>query len=441
MATTSSLDDILNCAVDENAISALVGSLESQLASPTSKAPAHQSSTSSVPHNNVIGRPSAVASGTQLRLVGEVGAADARPSIDTDHAVPPVPVSEVSKYVPSQGQSAVAAGINTPNANGNNEPESQLLGVNSVLNSPATVIEPTSGSTNGNHSSNANAITVGGVITTGSVLGTFQTECNPVTLSEVFVTAGSTISAGTPSASHVKVAGIAHSLSNTQGPVSNSAIYNLASVASAQAPIQVTKVVSDAHMVTPISTVEHPQQVTSTQDVKPRQQVLVNVVNAPNSAVQQVHRPQFVLKNEKTNIHPQHSGVRFVTPNPHPVASSSNPVQIVPQNVTFQANTVNSVTTSVVTITHSAAPQTVTVLRAPASATGTSQATQQIQILNMNNASVPRVTTSSIQQKPLAPRVITPAPIRIAQQQPQMMSARTPSVISLSYYQSMKLTS
>ena len=53
MATADPLDDLLNAVVDGQEISAIVGTLESQLASPTNQESPNQSSTVSVNSNHV----------------------------------------------------------------------------------------------------------------------------------------------------------------------------------------------------------------------------------------------------------------------------------------------------------------------------------------------------------------------------------------------------
>jgi hypothetical protein len=111
MATTNSLDDILSTEIDENAVNALVGSLESQLASTTHKDTAHTISDASI-NNNHISNPSAPVACTSTVYL---------------HSIP----TSASKNMTIQNNVALnSANISQLKAS---QSESQLLGLNSIV--------------------------------------------------------------------------------------------------------------------------------------------------------------------------------------------------------------------------------------------------------------------------------------------------------------------
>lgn len=109
MATTNSLDDILSTEIDENAVNALVGSLESQLASTTHKDTAHSISDASM-NNNHISNASAPVACTSTVFINNF------------------PTS-ASKNMTIQNNVA----LNSSNISHLKTSESQLLGLNSIV--------------------------------------------------------------------------------------------------------------------------------------------------------------------------------------------------------------------------------------------------------------------------------------------------------------------
>ena len=422
MAAANSLDEILNCTVDESAISALVGSLESQLASPTSKDPAQQTSASSV-HQNHVGQGS-TASTTCVTGVSATGA--------NTHAV------QTSINKPLAPNIVNVQPVNSVNGSKEHTSQPQFLGINSVVNSLANSLPVQT-------TALVNSVSSGTSVLPTTAAAVVKSESNPTSApKQIVVSVGSTNPVyGTPT---------------TVTTNNASAIYNLANVASEQQPMLVP-----GSNIAPVSgTTTVPAKVEALQpkpDVKPpQQQVVVNVVNAPTTVQQP--RPQFVLKSEKTNmgVQQQHGAVRFVTQPAQPQVQPVANIQMVPRTVVttaLKSATMTSVTTSVITITRPAAPQTVTVLRAPTATTpGNAQAaavaSSQIQFVNMPRGS--QVTTgTTVTQKVLAPRVITgtPAPIRIAQQPQIVPAVRQPvwykvdncnMVVKLEYWEHVELS-
>lgn len=111
MATTNTLDDILSTEIDENAVNALVGSLESQLASTTHKDTAHSISDASM-NNNHIGNASAPVACTSTVYL---------------HSIP----TSAPKNMTIQNNVALNnANISHLKAS---QSESQLLGLNSIV--------------------------------------------------------------------------------------------------------------------------------------------------------------------------------------------------------------------------------------------------------------------------------------------------------------------
>ncbi|XP_061196997.1 transcription initiation factor TFIID subunit 4-like isoform X2 [Saccostrea echinata] len=111
MATTNSLDDILSTEIDENAVNALVGSLESQLASTTHKDTAHSISDASMNNNHISNANAPVACTSTVYL----------------HSIP----TPASKNMTIQNNVALNnANISHLKAS---HSDSQLLGLNSIV--------------------------------------------------------------------------------------------------------------------------------------------------------------------------------------------------------------------------------------------------------------------------------------------------------------------
>lgn len=195
MATADPLDDLLNAVVDGHEISALVGTLESQLASPTNQEPPSQNSTTSINSNHVGGGE------RQTALVGEGVQTGQKPGLIHNNSQIAVNASNGSKDIISQAP---------------------ILGLNSVVNSGSHALNSSvavSLAPNVNHSAlhthNGNVVPLK-LNTISNAAITSQTGSQPV-----IVSIGSSVGQVTGNGS------------------SGSAIYNLASVAAEQQPLSV----------------------------------------------------------------------------------------------------------------------------------------------------------------------------------------------------------
>ena len=401
MATRNPLEDFLNSDVDESAISALVGSLETQLASPTARDPPAQNSTASATSNHVHGPQ--VASGVPH---GE-----------------PVQAA-VSSLKPQPGQ------VQITNANGGKDPH--LIGLNSVVTAANTVAA--NSNVKSTHT-NASANVIHPSPVTISTTTSGGTTTQPVSSAgflpkQVIVSIGST-NAGTVvlgaaqnnivysnsvSNSAVTVGGTARTGNNSVP--GNSAIYDLASIAAEQQRLTVPLDSKPAPTTTAPLTVR--AQLEQRKDEKPPQQMVV-VQPQPKS------QPQFVVKREPSvagaTVRPPVNApfsvkqeVKFIS-QPQTTLQTVMTRPVAPINVAPASapGSVSAASSNVITITKGLnAQQTMTVLRPPVS----SQPTQQIQIVSANN---PRAGIN-VNQK-LAPRVNAAQPVRIApQQQPHVSS-------------------
>ena len=386
-AAPDPLEKLFTSEVDENEISALVGSLESQLASPTIKDSTGQNSTHPVLSNHAEG----------LRVETPV-------SSHTTHTA-----SAKGKAGLLQNNSEISA--NASNGSNNHPSHNQVLNANSI---PANAVTQSSSNTGVHVLSNVNSspLTIGSVTSPSPNTPANVNSVNLVSQpnvgvpNQVFVTVGST-NTGTvvigstqnslnavtlnstvpqrvlPNHNTVTNSVVQSTGSNVQG--TTSAIHNLASVAAAQAPLTIpnTSLAPGPDGSAPRITVQRNDTGSATP---------VNTVNVP--------RTKLVMQSKPPEI-------RMVAQSqPQPVIPSS-------QQQTLNVSTVkipnaNPASSNVITLANKPSnPQTVTVVR-PNVTTH-----QQVQIVNRLPGTV------AAQPKVLAPRTIT-TPIRIAPTRPQV---------------------
>ena len=418
MATANPFDEIFNSEIDERAISALVGSLESQLASPTSKDPLQQNSTSAVNNNHIN---STQVSGT---------------------------VTSISQTDITGGQKAgsvahTASQIVTINSNGSKITTSspQLLGINSLVN-PAAV---PGGGVSLLAGLGASSTVAGGGTTVVSLQPSFTTAAGLVTTASgslgnatikvdnnvsqvstpVVVPVGSnntgTIPLNVKPINRVQTVkmningkDITDATNTTgQGSIASSAIYNLASIAAEQQPLAVPPgghPLVTQRLAVPTLTVR--EQLEQQKDIKPT----VTITGSNTS----VPKPQFVVKQEAPK--PQVQIKQDVKPVVVTSAIMSQPQTIVnmvnaAMKGTSAAGTVP--VTSVITINKQVTSHQpgLTVVRP----TSTTTSGAQIQIVT-----TPRFSGAGLTQpKTLAPRIInTPVRIAAAPQSTQVVASR-----------------
>ena len=420
MATANPLEEILNSEIDESAISALVGSLESQFASPTPKDTLQQNLTTSLNRNHHCSEQDRVlvtnaARNDQISAVA--------PSLLVANTTviagqkPPLPVDCIAR-VPSR---------NTNGSNISIAPPSQLSSVNSL-------VAPVTGAVTLGLS---NVNTCGGVQAVQNLMQTGHTPPVPFNVialpkpdaklatglspsnvhRHVIVTVGSTnsgtigyqtvtpncvniqhLNTSTPPliSTHVQNVGV----TNVTNSLPGNPVYNLANAPPDQMPI--TLPVGADGMMLVGNRLAVQEQLDKQKDAKAPQQVVVNVVNTAGNVSQQ----HIVTKPESAaGVKPE---VKFVTQPPNMATMHVMP----------------NASTNVITITNktlqAGAAQTVKVVRAPAVA---SAVQPHMQIVNVNPAIAARMVQPA--QKPLAPRIPTTSSIRIAAA-PQAIPMRTP---------------
>ena len=399
-AAPDPLESLFANQVDENEISALVGSLESQLASPPIKDSAGQNSSHSVLSNHVegVGVSTPVSSHT-VTAPGKAGLLQNNSEIRAN-------ASNGSNNHASHNQVLSANSIST-NAVSQSSANTGVHVLSSVNSSPLTTRNvaspsPNSRATVNNISStlvsqpnvgvpNQAFVTVGSTNTGTVVIGSAQNSRNTVTLNST-VPQGVTV---LPNHNTVTNSVVQSTGSNVQG--TTSAIHNLASVAAAQAPLTIpnTSLAPGPNGSAPRITVQQ-------NDTRSTTPVNINTVNVP--------RTKLVMQSRPPEI-------RMVAQNqPQTVIPSS-------QQQTLNVSTVkipnaNPASSNVITLANKPAnPQTVTVVRP-----NTTTQPQQVQIINR----VPG--TVAAQPKVLAPRTVNNTPIRIAPQQvarPQVNTVST----------------
>lgn len=383
---TDPLEKLFTSEVDESEISALVGSLESQLASPTIKDSVGQNSTHTVLSNHV----------------------------DGDRVKTPVSTNTASvqgKAVLVPNNSEIT--VNASNGSNNHAPRNQISNVNSVVANAMTQSGNNSGihvlstvnstarnvaSPSPNSPANVKLTSIPSVVNNQVLVTVGSTNSGTVGLSSTqntvnAVTLNSTLSqSGLPNHNSVTVV---QSGSNVQGTTSG--IHSLASVAAAQSPLTIpnTSLAPGSNGTEPRITVQQ----NDTGSVTP---VNVNTINVP--------RTKIVMQNKPTEIR---------------MVAQTQPQTVIPssQQQTLNVSTVkvpnaNPASTNVITLANKPAnPQTVTVVRP-----NVSTQPQQVQIVNRVPGAV------AAQPKVLAPRTIS-TPIRIA---PQTLTRPQLNTVSIS---------
>ena len=379
--------------IDESEISKIVGSLESQLASPTIKDSTGQNSAHSVLSNHVEGvrveTPVSSHTNHTVTTPGKTGLLQSNSEINANasnggnnHASlnQVFNVNSISTSAMTQSNTGIHAVNSSPltarnvaSPNSNSPANAKFTSVPSANINSTLVSQPSTGVHNQVY------VTVGSTNTGTIVLGSTPNVVNTVTLN-------STAPPGVLPNHNSVTNSVVQSGSNVQGQTS--AIHSLASVAAAQTPLTIP---NTSLAPGPNSAPGHQNDGAASTTVN------INTVNVP--------RTKLVMQSKPPDI-------RMVTQTQAQtvIPSSQQPAVHVS---TVKVPNANPASTNVITLGNKPVnPQTVTVVRPNA----TSQP-QQVQIVN-------RPGTVSAQPKVLAPRTIT-TPIRIAPQQTVSLSTFT----------------
>ena len=397
MATANTLfDDFLSSDVDESAISALVGSLENQLASPTSKEHIPQNSATSVNSNHI-------------------GSSQVGSSVPIQALTVASPLTQGQKPGSQQTNSQI---INSANPVIKNTTQHQIIGINSVVS--AAPIHTNSLSTplsSGNHAHLAAAGP--NVKLTNSQTHAVKVEPQPQTVisstnlpGQVIITVGSNNTGTVNSTNSVNSIHGGLAVGNTNGVQSTggtsssggSAIYNLASIAAEQQPLAIPNTGQ-------IKLQQQPQTIPGRLTVREQLEKQQKQTVDGNG----VSKTQFVIKQEPQMLKQENQIIKQETNIKHqqiPIKHENiSQPQVLPQtivNTTIKSGSPSPA--SVITINKQQTPQTVTVVKPNSTATNVPHT--QIQIINMSS----RPSGISTPPKTLAPRMV-PTPIRIAPQQ------------------------
>ena len=432
MAAANPLEEILNSEVDESAISALVGSLESQLASPTPKAATQQHLTTSLHSNHNCGEQAgAPLSNAQENRISTVVVGPNTTTLDhktvlsttSNASMPPQSTNGSDELV---GHPAQLIGINSIVTPGSAAALSRFANVNTRGITPGTLSQAASAAPHSNvHRSvvcDTGPISVPGGIPKHAVVTIGSTNTGTVTFhppNSSHVTHN--INAASPDGhsidivSHTNMTSTPNHSSGVMNSIPGNAMFNLANVAAEQKPLMLPESPANdsKQQAATASRMTVREQIEKQQrDTNKRQHVVVNILNANNAQ----KTPQTTQK------HDMPAQPRFVT----------QTMSAVPQmHLATSLPTATTVSTSVITITRPVStPQTVTIVRHPSSSPSAPHQ-QNIQIVNMNNTNAPRMAVSS--QKTLAPRLVPTTSIRIATPtppvQPTPVQIRAPGTV------------
>lgn len=391
MATTNPLEDILSREIDESAVHALVGSLESRLASPTHKEASQQNAESAVNNNHINSHAPSDSSASRNSPFNHV------PGINITHGPTTLThdnISHINNVSISSTKSL--------------QSYSQIMGINSIMNSSSPA---NSGGVSVVNSCGPNRISDPGKMgSTPSIR--IITQTRPSSNSPVITLPGGNVKSFTNPVSVSNVNATSTGVNNSR------AMFDLANIASEQKPITIppgqvnqVKVVQNMSAVMVQDQINNQKEKTGVGTVMsglgPNQFIIKR--ESPTMHIKQ-EVPQFmkqegsIVKSEMPNVKRMQGSpdinVMHLGSNPNLLQQATN-VHI----VNAKPNATNS---NVITLSRTQ-PQTVTVVRPP---------------LNTTSAGgTPRhVFSSSIQQTP-AGQIRLSAPIRSAtQQQSQQVS-------------------
>lgn len=381
MATVKSLEDMLSSEVDESAVTALVGSLESQLASSNIQLPSQDVNTTSVTVNHV--NNTVLVDGNVTRLLD--GQKQGVIAVSQ-------PVSLININKPAVGSAQITNSSVTSTTSNTNNVIATLPGalpasgyITQVTGpSQQTFFQPiVSGNLTVNRPTNNQEIKV--VYTSQSVVSQINSSCTINTRSKTAAAAAASLPNGSPNN-----LGLINVRSN-QTP-SMSAIYDLANIASQQSPIVTSNSCSN------------------TTTTATSSQVQVTIANGKQvNATKSQPDTKLSDKNVKSLVSTRSQDVIV-----------SVPSSVVQTAVMHQVgtNVIQVNNPSVVSKSHATTSQPVSVVSQVVS--NPSLLSPGVQIVNVNpRLGVPGMTT----QKTLAPRVMlaTTNPVRIA---PQILTAR-----------------
>ena len=395
MADPDSIEDFLSSEIDEYAVNALVGSLESQLASPTNKEPPKTISDSVVNNNHVDNTSTSSTSASSLPLFSQnltnVGASHKvvsqhnssalNSSINSDVKVNTsgsqiIGISSIDSHLTSAGGTH-HVNVNTVNA----------LRGNAVISNKAPNTSHTVHIMGPQHNNAINTSVPNAIINAGSYI-------NNIANSDMHTVSRVTANCVTSSSHNVTLGAIS-------GSTASHTMHNLASIASEQKPIKNSQNGSP-----------HQQPIVYQVKQEPTNVHLNKNDSAPNSP--------YIIKREVKQEHSINN-----------MTQSSSPGHILPVGTHMgQSGTVQMVNTtmkqpgstnpSVITVRAQAPHQQVTVVRPP-----------QTQIVNLSTVSPAGPRPPGGVYAKAGQRVVTP--IRIAAHQPQISIApRQPGATSVS---------
>ena len=418
MAAANPLEEILNSEVDESAISALVGSLESQLASPTPKAATQQHLTTSFLSNHNCGEQA----GAPLYNAQEsrISSVVVGPSLDhksvlhttSDASMPPQSTNGSNEL--ARNPAHLLAGINSMVTPGSAAAFGTFANVNTRGLAPGTAPAAPHSNLHRGAMGDSRLTSVAGGIPTHAVVTIGST--NTGTIAYHPPNSGNVIhhiNASSPSiVSNTNMTTVNHA-TNVMNNLTGNAMFNLANVAAEQKPLMLPmSMMNDGKQLTSLSAVAGQmtvrEQIEKQQrDVNKRQHVVVNILNASNAQKNPQNTPTQPVYVSQT--------MPAMSPVQRMHLASSLPMAT------------TGLTSGVITLPGTpSTPQAVTVVRHSSSSPSAPQQ-QHIQIVNMNNTSTPRMAVSS--QKTLAPRLVPATSIRIATPppvQPQPVPIRAP---------------
>ena len=386
MADHGSIDDFLSSEIDENAVNALVGSLETQLASPASTQAPKTLTDSSYNNNHIGGTTSTSTSVRPLFLANQTVIPSQKGSVSNN--------STLNTHV----------SVSTPKLS-----NAEIIGISSIINSSST---PVSGGgvshVNVNTNIGSNGRVDGQKISTPTIRIVTQPSSTPVSSTNTtqFITSGggvisqATVPTGVSNNVHAVHVSNMGAVTRTNATAS-STIHNIANtIAAEQKPMTVVHngsahsihVMKDRAVTIPQQGFIVKQEGGATLAIKqdgahPNQHFIVKQEGGAPTAVH--------LKPDPTGVSVAHSGT-LVNTTLKGVAGVSNP--------------------SIITVRTHPHPQQVTVVQQPAVVTTQANMTQPMQVVNVSGTQGTPRLASVAASAVVKPGMRVTAPVRITQQ-------------------------
>ena len=386
MADHGSIDDFLSSEIDENAVNALVGSLETQLASPAGPQVSKTLADSSYNNNHIGGTTATSSAARPLFLANQIGTQNQKGSVSNNATLN----TNVSTSTPKL-------------------PNSEILGISSIINSSSTPVVSVGGVSHvnvNNAGMGSNGRTDGQKVATPTIRIVTQSSSPlvPTTNATQFISSGGSVIS--PATVPIGVTNNVHAVhvssmgapAKTNATPASSTIHSLASTIAAEQKSMTVVHNGNAH----------PIQVTKDRALIPQQSFVVKQEGGATLALKQdgPANQHFIVKQEgvtPTAVHIKPDSV---------VASIAHSGTLV--NTTLKG-AVGVSNPSIIVRAQAHHPQPVPVVQQATVVTTQANMTQPMHVVNVSGTQgTPRLASVSPSMIKAGMRVTTP--VRITQQ-------------------------